>query len=133
VAGVHVVTPTWDDLRGSDIIDTRDIIERLNDLQGQDSEDDGSGLDSDERDELDTLERLVDEYGDSFEDRWSDGVTLISDSYFEDYAEQVADDIGAIDRNAGWPLMYIDWTAAAEALQQDYTSITIEGTEYWGR
>jgi hypothetical protein len=29
---------------------------------------------------------------------------LINDDYFQEYAEELAYDIGAIDRDAGWPL-----------------------------
>jgi hypothetical protein len=38
-----------------------------------------------------------------------------------EWAEQMAEDIGAIDRNATWPKNHIDWEAAAqELLQSDY-------------
>lgn len=57
-------------------------------------------------------------------------VTLIRESDFEDYAEQLAEDIGAISREPQWPLQYIDWEKAADALRMDYSSITIDGTEY---
>lgn len=65
---------------------------------------------------------------------WDEGaVILVLDDYFEDYAEQLASDIGAISDDAGWPLSFIDWSAAADALRQDYTSFTYDGHEYWGR
>lgn len=57
--------------------------------------------------------------------------TLIPEDEFEDYARDLAADIGAIDSDAGWPLSYIDWSAAADALQSDYTPITYQGTTYW--
>lgn len=64
---------------------------------------------------------------------WDLGVTLVNDSHFEDYARQLADDVGAV-RHAGfWPNQFIDWSAAAEALQVDYTSIEYDGTTFWGR
>jgi len=124
---------TWDDMRTADTIDTRDIIDRIAELEGQDSEDDGSGLDTDEREELGALTAFVAEYDGCFGDSFRDGVTLIADSYFEDYARDLAEDIGALDRKAGWPMDYIDWERAAAALQQDYTSIEIDGTTYWGQ
>lgn len=34
----------------------------------------------------------------------------------EEYAENLADDIGAIDGDAKWPMMYIDWERAARDL-----------------
>ena len=37
------------------------------------------------------------------------GANLIRDSYFRDYAEQFADDIGAINSENSWPAYCIDW------------------------
>jgi hypothetical protein len=83
---------------------------------------------SDEAQELAALEVLASEaegYGD-----WHHGETLIRDSYFTDYAQQLADDIGAIDRDAKWPTNHIDWEAAADELKQDYTEVCFNGTAY---
>lgn len=59
-----------------------------------------------------------------------DETTLIPDSEFEDYARELAEDIGAIDREAAWPLTYIDWSAAAHALRMDYTCVTYDDADY---
>ena len=133
------MTQTWDDLKGSDVIDSRDIIERMDDLGGCDDAGetiqslmDRLGLDEDDAQELAALAAVNEEGDASFED-WRYGVALVRDDYFEDYAEQFAEDIGAINRDASWPLTYIDWERAAAALRQDYTSIDIDGTTYWGR
>ena len=77
--------------------------------------------------ELEVLEALQDEAsgGD-----WEHGATLIRETYFEEYARQLADDIGAIDANATWPANCIDWERAADELQQDYTSVDYDGEEY---
>ncbi len=64
---------------------------------------------------------------------WRHGETLINDNYFRTYAEQMADDTGAIDSNATWPLNHIDWEAAAEELKSDYSSIEYDGETYWYR
>ena len=64
---------------------------------------------------------------------WQHGLELIADSYFEEYAEQLADDIGAIDRNAIWPVNCIDWEKAARELQMDYSSVDFDGETYWYR
>lgn len=45
----------------------------------------------------------------------------------------IIDSRDTIDRDATWPITFIDWAAAAAALQQDYTSIDIDGITYWGR
>lgn len=81
--------------------------------------------------ELKALTDLQDEASGSPD--WTYGETLIRDSYFQDYAMELAEDIGAIDKNASWPNTYIDWDAAADALKQDYTSVDFDGVEYWIR
>ena len=37
----------------------------------------------------------------------------------------MAEDLGAIDPNAGWPLYCIDWDQAARDLRMDYTEIAV--------
>jgi len=60
-------------------------------------------------------------------------VTLIRDSYFENYAQELADGIGAINSDARWPNNCIDWARAARELQADYTSVDFDGETYWCR
>ncbi len=72
--------------------------------------------------ELESLESDVSE--------WAEGATLIPSDDFEEYARQLADDIGAINSNLAWPLNHIDWEAAAKELEQDYTTVTYLGTDY---
>lgn len=62
-----------------------------------------------------------------------DGPTLIRGGYFAEYAEQLADEIGAIDSDAGWPARYIDWEQAARELSHDYNAVDINGARYWVR
>lgn len=61
------------------------------------------------------------------------GATLVRDSYFEDYARELAEDCGLIQRDAHWPNDCIDWERAARELQMDYTSVEFDGVEYWVR
>jgi hypothetical protein len=61
------------------------------------------------------------------------GVTLIPESGFQDYARELAEDIGAIDPQAGWPLHCIDWERAANELATDYTLIEYDGDSYYYR
>lgn len=59
---------------------------------------------------------------------------LILVSEFEEYAEQLAEDIGAIDPHmSGWPLQHIDWKAAAEHLAMDYEEVHFSGHDYYIR
>lgn len=76
--------------------------------------------------------RNVAKQGEGYGD-WHHGETLIRDSYFVTYAQELAEDIGAIAHDAQWPLSYIDWEAAADALKADYTSIDFDGVTYWMR
>ena len=115
----------WADLRrDSDYAYSRDIIARIEELKDDDERDD------EDQDELEILEVLAEEcnYGD-----WEYGATLIRDSYFKEYAQDLADDIGAIARNAVWPTTCIDWDQAADDLKQDYNCVDFDGVEYWLR
>lgn len=60
-----------------------------------------------------------------------EGSTLIAEEYFETYAQDYAESTGAISSENQWPLSYIDWDAAADALKQDYTSVELDGTTYY--
>lgn len=64
---------------------------------------------------------------------WKYGETLVRDSYFTDYAQQLAEDIGAVDANATWPNNCIDWERAARELRMDYTAVAFGGVTYWLR
>jgi hypothetical protein len=58
---------------------------------------------------------------------------LIADSDFEDYARQLAEDIGAVPSDGSWPVSCIDWERAADELRADYTTITYDGEDYLTR
>lgn len=144
-----------------DIINSRDVIERIEELRdewaelqeavteaAEDLEDcapeDEPALqaayreaqqDADNWDggnELATLEALAEEAS-GYASDWHYGEMLIRDSCFEDYAQELAEDIGAIDRNTFWPNNCIDWKEAAEQLQQEYTAVNFDGVTYWVR
>lgn len=86
----------------------------------------------DEEEELYKLKELA-EQGDGYGD-WSHGATLIADSYFTKYAEELAEDLhGDKIRNAEWPFSAIDWERAANDLQSDYTQVDFDGETFWMR
>ncbi len=91
-----------------------------------------AGLDADEAEELATLEKLAEEASGYAAD-WEYGETLIRDSYFKEYAQQLAEDIEAVNRDAAWPNNCIDWEQAARELQMDYTAVDFDGVTYWIR
>lgn len=148
-----------------DIIDSRDVIETVNEAEveiedaREEVEDTAEALAAEEKRE-DTcadmiselrhalkvaranLEALILEYQPLFDFAsefkgyaadYEHGEAAIRDSYFVEYAEQMAEDIGAIGRNMSWPLNHIDWDAAADELKSDYTAIEFDGVTYWVR
>lgn len=89
-------------------------------------------MDMDDYTELLALEKLAVE-GEATTSEWADGAGLIHEDHFQDYAEELAEDIGAIDKNAKWPLSHIDWEAAADELKQDYSTLDFDGETYYVR
>lgn len=77
----------------------------------------------DEEKELTQLRELRDEIGDEFRH----GVALIPESDFEEYAQELADDLGVLDTDNTWPLYCIDWEYAARELKHDYCPIQVDG------
>jgi hypothetical protein len=114
-----------------DVIDSREVIARIEYLQSV-QEDESDGLGEDEAEELANLISLQNE-AEGYSPDWQYGSTLIHADYFEIYARELAEDIGAIDPKASWPLSFIDWEAAADALQEDYTEVDFGGESYWIR
>jgi hypothetical protein len=92
------------------------------------TQDGTTGLDDDEREELAALKALAAEAEGCAD--WRHGETLIRESYFEDYARQLADEIGAVQDDAQWPMNCIDWKQAARELAMDYTTVDFDGVEY---
>jgi hypothetical protein len=116
----------------ADILDSRGVIERLADLTSEREDLTREELeDWTDADEFADLSNFCDDGQQNFSE-WNDGVVLVRESYFEQYAMDFADDIGAVDAKAGWPNNCIDWEKAARELQYDYTSIEFDGVTYWG-
>lgn len=118
-----------------DFIDSRDVIERIKELQDErDGYKDGKWEEDypDDAEELQALTDLADQC-EGFPD-WPSGATLIRDTYFTEYAQDFASDIGAIGRNdLAWPCNHIDWNAAAEDLKSDYGEVDFAGETYYIR
>lgn len=96
------------------------------------TEDGTMGLDDDEQEELHALKELA-EQCERYSGDWKYGATLIRDDYFEEYAQELAEDLGLINGNASWPNNCIDWEQAANDLKYDYTSVDFNGVTYWIR
>ena len=128
------MTTKTDEITNSQgIIDSRDIIARIEELEGNgvipldQLNQEAEVKDVEEAEELQHLKALAEE-ADSSE--WSFGVMLIRESYFEDYAREFAEDIGAIEKDSQWPAYCIDWEWAARELRMDYTEVDFDGVAY---
>jgi hypothetical protein len=134
-----------------DTIDSRDIIERIEELEAEreelesavnDPESDDetadaiaalAAWDADNLEELETLQALASEAEDSPD--WVHGETLINESYFTDYIEELINDCYEMPKqmhSGDWPYrhMIIDYEAAAEEAKVDYTEVTFDGNVY---
>jgi DNA repair exonuclease SbcCD ATPase subunit len=165
-------------MKGNDIIDSRDVIERIEELEEEltlleddlesleddleeyekvlanaESEDDQDAIESVENDignvkdaiesardaiedfkedEYDELIQLARD-GENYSGDWKYGATLIRDSYFREYAEDLARDCCDMKSASEWPFCCIDWNLASEQLKQDYTEINFGDDVYWVR
>ena len=104
----------------SDVIDSRDIIGRIDDIRQ------AGGNSS----ELDTLIALAKD-GANYTPDMEYGVILIRDTYFQEYAQELANDLGLLDDNPRWPNNHIDWEAAANELKMDYAVVDFDGVDYY--
>lgn len=124
-----------------DIIDSRDVIARIEELQGErdtaQEEDNiatGAWNKSDEAAELAALENLMEQCkGNGGDEQWNGDwypVTLIRDSYFEQSMDEMVEECYETPKELPfWMTITIDYTA----LQQDYTSVEFDGVTYWIR
>lgn len=121
----------------ADIFDSRDVIERISELEADAVDLDGELYirDADEREEYAILKKFAEEAENSAAD-WPYGETFIRDSYFTqfaiEYAADVSSEVDAV-KSDSWPFCHIDWDAAADSLRQDYTSYELDGVTYWAR
>lgn len=140
----HVYVESTVDL-SADVIDVRDIIARVLELRDEREEynekmgspDAWDGVPDGEPEELAMLEDILSElagYGgdEEFEGDWYP-ITLIAESYFQEYAQDLAEECGMVDTSARWPMTCIDWEQAARELQMDYSNILIHDSTYWYR
>lgn len=87
-------------------------------------------LDADDQARLEALEGIETDLGGSLAAYADDQPQAIAEDDFAHYAEELAEEIGAIDRSASWPLTCINWQEAADELAQDYSSFDFEGRKW---
>lgn len=131
-----------------DIIDSRDVIERIEDLESQITDERELLADHPEepntparqtrldnitalQTELDSLLNLQSE-AEGYAPDWQHGATLVRDSYFTEYAEELLKDCGDLPQNIPH-YIEIDWKATARNIRIDYTEVDFDGVSYWVR
>ena len=146
----------WDD-----VIDSRDVIERIQELRDEreslvdaekearavaeqpaETEEERAELDEalktasaelvewddDNGDELKALEALAEE-AEGYSEDWEYGATLVRESYFTDYCEELVKDIGDLPKKIPF-YIEIDWEKTADNLRVDYTEVDYDGVTY---
>ena len=144
-----MTTNTIENFAGSDIIDVRDIIARVEELREQVEEikvDFNEGADEEQEarnhpdfsnalfDELQTLENLLSDLcGNGGDEQWEGDwypVILIKDSYFEESMDEMVADCYDMPKNLP---SFMTVTLDYDALKQDYTECEFEGDTYYYR
>lgn len=139
-----------------DVLDSRDIIERIDELESelQDAANDQRDNEEDEDADLTAfVENQIAEDGEFSEDAkeykilkalqddaegysedWQYGSTLIRDTYFTEYCQQLVEDVGDLPKELpAYIENNIDWGGVAKDLKVDYTEIDFDGVTYYVR
>lgn len=85
-------------------------------------------VDSDAAAELATLRKVAEDV-EGYAGDGMRGTTLIRESYFADYAEELIKDIGALPEEVP-SYIVIDWEATANNIRVDYTETDFDGVTY---
>lgn len=122
--------PTTDAIEAGGILDSRDVIARIGDLEGADDE---NPLSADDAAELAALQALASE-GEGYGD-WSHGEALIPEDEFTEHIKQLVADCYQLPKefdSGTWPWnhMTMDWDAAADEAKAAYIELTYQGTTY---
>lgn len=117
------------ELVAQDYLDSRDMQAKLDTLPACPARD---------TDEYDLVVALRDfraeadlQFGES---SWRYGTVFVRDSYFQEYAQELAEDIWPeqLGVDSG-PAQFIDWAGWARHVRMDYTSVDVAGVTYWFR
>lgn len=121
-----------------DIIDSRDFIEYLEEKEAELSDlleayMENNDLEEfwDLKEEVDILRDVASE-GESYAPDWKYGETLIRESYWVEYVEELLKDIGDLPSDIPW-YIEIDWEATANHIKMDYSTIDFGGVDYYIR
>lgn len=79
----------------------------------------------------DELQPLLDLKAEDIPD-WDYGATLIPESDWEEYVEDLVKDCGYISNDVPWWIV-IDWAATADNIAADYSTVDYDGDTYYYR
>lgn len=121
-----------------DFFDSREVIERIEELEaiGTETNSEGTEFDADRlcdefRGEYDALIELRDNAEDYIAD-WEHGEVFISEFSFTDHMMELLSDVGYLPSDLpGW--IVIDREATADNMKADYTEFEFRGTAYYAR
>lgn len=116
----------------ADVIDVRDIIECVESLD-DDVHLNGEGDHIAECNALHVI--LYNLSGNGGDEQWRGDwypLELVRDSYFQEYAQELCENIGDVPKNLP-SYIQIDWEATARNIRTDYTATDINGVTYWYR
>lgn len=129
------------ELTSNDIIDVRDIIARVEELESdiedlRESEQMPDQAAADEADEeLQALTSIMEDLkGYGGDEQWRGDwypVTLIRESHFVDYCQELVFD--CYDLKGIPTFIHIDWELTARDIKVDYSEVTIDGVTYFYR
>lgn len=141
-----------------DVIDSRDVIARIEELQEladavSEAQEAFDNLVDPDGPEIECAEAALDAAKEAFDDElhqelvslkelaeeasgyaadWQYGEALIRDSYFTDYARELLEDCGDLPKDLPH-YIEIDWEATARNIRMDYTAVEFDGVTYWIR
>lgn len=114
-----------------DVIDSRDIIERIEELESfiEYNVNENSDDVIEWTEELEALKALAEE-GENYSPDWEYGSTLIHEDYFEEYMDEMIQDCYDLPKDLPfWMTVTYDYNA----LKMDYTEIDFNGETYYIR
>lgn len=117
------------DLKYEDILNSQDVIDRMEELQDEINEllENSEEADPEVLEELKELEGFA-KYASEVDD-WEHEAYFIRDSNFTDYTRELAED--CYDIPLEWPFRCIDWKQASEELKCDYSAYEFGGVTFW--
>lgn len=118
-----------------DIIDVRDIIARVEELEAEMPDNDNDVRNWVNLDEYTKLTEILDDLkGEGGDEQWRGDwypITLICESHFTDYAEQLVCECYDLGKLPSF--VHIDWEATAREVKTDYSEVDIDGITYFFR